>query len=765
MAKLPQTIEMQGPNGAVASGRTVDFTSLGNALQGAGEAVARYDDQRKAADDEVAGREVEAAQQAYGLDAGLRAEAYDGRDPGYAARELSAFDAHMAPILAREDLPDGVRDSLTRKTRDLRTRIGSQAIAVEVQTRGRRSAADRDAADQAAAVRSLMIFQAEFDALHDERRQTWDGASGGYADGVMADFSATSERVLASVPPNVAERLRPLLQSKQVSLQATAMAAEDEGRDAGTLTTVSQGLQALIGRTRRDPSLAVNFDAEVAPILAAAPAALRSKLELQTRQAVMGAALTTRIERGEYDAVQTEIDQGAYDWMDPGQIERARDAVKSAKANGVIEDAQKAADLEAAIPADLRNILTGAEPDAALVVQARLIGGDALAVKVETDQKAALAVRPLMARLRAMTPDQAQAELERLQGSATDAIGARSLELAGAMIQQDRQLRADPAAWAATPVGPGDKAAEEVRDRWRAFTAAPSAETAQAYARASLTVQTQGNIPSRQHRVLDSGTAEAWVHSLDADGAPADALAALGQRAALFGGLQPAVLRELQQAGLKSADLGALTAYSGAKLDLYVRGRNIAPNTAVPEKSTRDELDAGLREAMTPYLTALGSQRGGPAAAEAAKVLAYGMVQRGATVEDAVRTATGPMVDAYEFVDTWALPKAAGVEVRPVRDGARETVRTLIAQDGEGLYAPPSPTRTPAQSRRLYADMVRSSATWRNLADDSGVELVLPDGSGRMVRVRDAAGRGVTRTWTQLSRVRRSGPSGRLGFN
>jgi len=766
-AKLPQSIEQPGPNGAVSRGTTVDFTSIGNALQGAAREVERYDQARKQADDQVAAREVEASQQTWALDAGLRAEAYDGRDPGYAERELAAFDAHVAPLLAREDVSDGVRDSLTRQTRDLRVRVGAQAIATEVQTRGRRSAADRDAADQAAAVQALMAFQKDFDTREDARRQAWDGATPGFADGLMSDFTAAQETVLTDLPPNVADRLRPMLLSKQATLQAQAMAAEDEGRDAGTMTTVSQGLQDLVNRARRDPAVAQRFDAEAAPILAAAPASLRSKLALEGRQAAMDAAIASRIEAGEYDAVEKEIEAGAYDWMDTRQIERARDAVKSARANGVIEDAQAAADLEAQVPADIRNILTGGQPDAGLVTRARLIGGDALAVSVQTDQQAALSVRPLMARMRTMTADQVASELERLQGEAKTAVGARALELAGEMIQQDRRLRTDPAAWAATPVGPGDRVAEGVRDRWRAFSAKPSAETAQAYARATLTAQTSGGIPSRSHRVLDSATAEAWVGQLDADGAPAEALAALGARAALFGGLQSAVLRELQQAGLKPADLGALTAYasSPSRLAQYARGRNIPPTTAVPEKATRDDLDSGLREAMGPYMAALGSERGGPAAVEAAKVLAYGMVSRGATVADAVKTATAPMVDAYDFEDTWALPTSSGFEVRPVREGAREVVRGLIERDGANLYAPPSTRYTPEQSRRLYADRVREAATWRNMADDSGVELVIPDAQGRNVRVRGADGRDVTRTWEQLARTRQAGRSGRFGFN
>jgi len=767
MAKLPAAIDMQGPNGRVASGQSVDFSSLGNAIQGAAQTLSRFDEARKKADDQVASRELEVAQQSWSLDAGLRAEAYDGRDPGFAARELAAFDAHMAPLLAREDIADGVRDSLTRQSRDLRARVGAQFIAVETQTRGRRTAADRDAADQAAALRALMAFQEDFDPREDARRLAWDGATPGYAEGLMADFTASQEKALADLPAPVAERLKPMLLSRQVTLQAQALAAEGEGRDAGTMATVAQGLQGLVNRARREPALLARLPDEMAPILAAAPAALRTKLATETRKAAADAAITNRIETGDHDAVETEINSGAYDWMDPRQLERARDAIRSAKATGVIEDAQAAADLEAAIPADLRNILKGGQPDRSLVERARLMGGEVLKVKVETDQEAALNVRPLMARLRTMTPDQAVTELEALQAKAGDAVGARTMEMAGGLIQQDRSLRTDGAAWSMTPVGPGDRVGEEVRSRFRAFTTSPTPETAQAYALASWNAQRSGGIQNR--RVLDTNTAEAWVAGLDAAGAPADALAGLAQRTALFGnGFQPAVLRDLTMAGLKSNDLGALTHYASSpvRLTQYVRGRALKPNEAVPEKAGRESLDSALNTALAPYMRAIGTDRGGTATTDAAKTMAYGLVSRGSSIADAVRTATAPMVEGYDFVDGWALPKSAGADRGRVRTGAREAVQSLIRDQGAGLFAPPSTRMTPEQSRRVYADQVREHATWRNLADDTGMELVMPNAQGRPVRVKDAAGADMVRTWTQLERTRPTqARSGRFGYN
>lgn len=384
-----------------------------------------------------------------------------------------------------------------------------------------------------------------------------------------------------------------------------------------------------------------------------------------------------------------------------------------------------------------------------------MIGGDALAVKIDTDLKAAQAVRPLIGRLRTMGPEAASAELQALTERATDAVGARTLELATEMVTQDRRLRGDPAAWAATPTGPGDRIGETVRDRMNAFLTNPSEETAQAWARAGWIAQREADVPLNARRVLPQATAEAWVAQLDADGAAGPALQSLAARAALFGpDFQPQILRELSLAGLPPADLGALTQYAASprRLDLYVRGRGQKPNEAVPDKAVREDLDTALSEALAPWLRTVASREGGQAATEAARVTAYGMVARGANVRDAVRTATAPMAEGWTFFDTYAVPTTAGVSASRVRGNAGLTVASLVRQGGRGLFAPPSERYSAEQSRRLYADQVRSRAQWRTLADGSGLELVLPDAEGRWSRVRDAAGRDVTRTWAEFDR-------------
>lgn len=758
MAKLPQSLDMPAPQGRMSSGQALDFSSLDNALQGAARQIERVDESRRKADDEVAARVIETARQAYVPAAVERAGAYDGRAPGYAETELKAFDDHFT-LLDQAEMSDGVRMAVGRQLRDLRTRTAAQAIATEAETRGRRVAADRDASEQAAAVRALMDVQARFDAADDERRQTWDGLTP-IAEATRTSWRELGETALAELPPGVADRLKPMLLSQEASLFARSMAAEDESRDARTLTTVSQGLNGFINRASRDPSLMGRFDAEIQPILDAAPAALWPKLKEETWQQAQMAALDARIQRGEFDAVETELKDGKYDRLDARSLERLRAGVETAKANGVVTDALRAQNLEAGIQADLRNILSGQAPNLALVNEARLIGGDALATKVQLDQAAAQNVRPLIGRLRTLTPQQADAELETLTAAAGTAEGARTLELARAMIQQDRTARGDPAAWSATSFGPGDVIAAEVQRRLRDYGANPNPTTARAYALAQMEAQRRGGVAEPSRRVLSQGQAEAWVGSVDADGQPQAGLASLAARVEMFGPeFRPRLMRELTLAGLKPADLGALSFYarSPARLQAYAAGRGQKLTDLVPEKVQREQIDAELGRSLQPFVQALTTPEGAAAALEAAKVNAYAAVKGGASVRDAVRAATGPMTDGWTFFGTWGVPATAGDDPRRFRGNAGLLVANLIRNDGEGLYAPPSSRYTPEQARRNYADIVRNTGQWRNLPDNSGIQLVTPGADGATwVPVRDAAGQPVRRTWSQLERVERA---------
>lgn len=773
-SRLPQAIDGGAPNGVTTRGVAVDVSGLEQAFKVAGHELKQYDEARKAADDEIAARELETANTAYQAGALERASLYDGRGPGFASAELAAFDAQVAPLLARDDLDDGVRDSLTRQSRDLRVRIGSGAVATEARARGARAAADRDASEQAEAYRAIMAFDQVFDGLEDARRKEWDGATPGFAEGLRADFAFAREQVTAGLSPAVAERVRNTLMSREVTLQATAMAQEDEARDAGVMRTVTDGVASLGNRAARDPSLLARWDEEFAPIRTLLPAHLRVAAEREAKQDVFSRGLSARIEAGDFDAVRQEIAAGRYDWMDPGVVERLGAAIETADAVRTVEDAMAEADLAAEIDRDLTGILEGRVADAGLAARAEAVGGPDLAAKVRTDQQAALRVRPLMARLRTMTPAEVSAELERLSGGSVDAVGARTLELAQAMVAQNQELKGgDPATWTMTSVGPGDRVAENVQRRLAAFESAPSAETALAYAAATWNAQRAGGIGFEQRRILPASTAEAWVAAIDADGAPAAALPDLREKVALFGEVfRPQIVRELGLAGLSPADLGALSHYNTpVQMDRYVRaraametgnspgGRRTSAAGLVQDVTKRAEVEEAVNQALAPYHAAFNDSQGTTARRDAALVVAYSEVARGASVRDAARLATAPITEGWDYRGTYAIPTTRGLNVRLIAANTGWAAQELFEDAGRGLYAPPPPAGlTRDQSRRNYLDVVRERGQWRNLPDGSGVYLIAPGRDG-WHPVRRANGQDVVMTWEQLnrSRVRRDG--------
>ena len=760
MPALPQSLPMQAPRGVVGGVQPLDFSALEEGLQQAARQIERVDDERRKADELVAQREMETHQQTYVIGAAERANLYDGRNPGYAENELAQFDAAFQPLLDREDLSDGVKMAIGQRVRSYRAETGMRAMGLEGELRGRRSAADRDAADQASAVQLMMGVLSDFDDAEDELRKNWDGVSPGYAEGVMTAFRERAQTALDAATPAQRDRLQPMLMSQQVSLQARVLAAEDDRRDAATLTVVKDGLTQFINRVTRDPSLLERADTELAPILEAAPAFMRAALLKETKAEARYQSADARISAGQYEEVNKEIEAGSYDDLDPAKLQRLKDTVVSARANGVVVSEQEKADLEAAIQADLRNILKGDPADTSLLARARAAGGEPLETQVRINQQAAQNVRPLMSRLRTMTPVQAQQELERLQGEAGDAIGARTLELASEMVRQDAANRADPATWAATPVGPGDQVADNVLSRFRAFQSAPSEETAVAYARSTWQAQMSAGIPEGSRRVLDRATAEAWVSELDATGAGQAQLQSLNQKIGLFGPYRRQVIQELRVAGLDDADLGAMAHYASSprRLSLYARDRATKLTDLVEKREDRTQIDDAIRTALSAYNRAFNTRDNARTSFGAAQRTAYSLVKNGSSVEDAVKAATDPMTENWDFMGTWALPKNQGLNSARVARSMATDVRDLVRRNGEEGFTPPSDRYTPEQSRRVYADLVEERAYWRNLQDGSGVELVMPAGDGVIRRVKNKTGEDVVRTWEQLHEASRDAP-------
>lgn len=757
-AKLPQALDLPAPNGAVSRGAAASYDGLAQAFEGAGRQIEQFDEARKKADDEVAGRVVGEFVGEYNAGAIERWASYDGRELGRDAAEIGLFDAQATRVRDLPDLSDGERDAVRRQLQTQRASIAARAMATAAEVRARRFAADRDAFDSSEANRAFDSFYPGWSERQDALTEAYDGTTDLPAT-LAAAFEEYRVEQTKDVAPNIADRLNPRLDALKTQLVLNAVHGQEQAQTAIVARNATASATALVNRVTANPALLGQIDADIEAIAATLPALARPEFVERTRSEAYGRALETRAQNGDFAAVAAEIADGRYDWMDPARIARLKDEVKAADAVRTVEDAQAAADLGAELDLEADRILAGAAPDPSLAVRAEQIAGPDMAAKVRVDQQAAVNVRPLMGLLRTMSPAEMDAQLADLRSRAGDAVGAATLELAQSMVDKNRALRAgDPAAWSVTPFGPGDRVGAEVRARLTAFEAEPSPETAQAYARSTWTAQQAAGVGQQQRRILPAGTAQAWVERLDADGTTAAALPELAQRLALFGpGFRPQVIRELGLAGLKPADLGALIHYSDSapRLAQYVRARGQSLEKIVEEEPTRTEIETALNTALQPYNAALASGQGAEATRAAAQATAYGLVARGVSVRDAVRTATAPMTDNWSFEGSWAIPADGRVNEDRVRGNARVLFANLISGGGRGLYAPPSTRYTPEQARRNYLDIVREHGQWRNLADGTGVELVTPAAGGRgWARVRDAEGNDVVKTWRELETSR-----------
>lgn len=760
MTRLPTTIEQPGPRGTVSRGTAVDFSGLDNVLQGAAREVQRFDEARKAADDEVAGRILQEARQSYDLAAAERASQYDGRDPGWSARELQAFDAHFTPLLASPDVPDGVRDSLTRQSRALRAEVGAQAIAVEVRARGARSAADRTAAEQRAAIGAIMTFSEAFDSRADALRDAWDGRSPGYADTVLGAFREERDNLRETLPPDVWARVEPTLLSREVTLLSEVGRQEDEARDAGTLATVRDAGLALVNRASRDPSIAARFDEEFAPIRAAAPAYLIQALEGELRRDVNVAALDARIALGQFAAVESELDSGAYDWLPPEAVATLRENAKAAGQVRTRDDYIAAQNLEVELSADITAVLTTGRGDPSINGRINEMLGPERAAEHAIAVQAAQTMRPFITRIRTLTPIEGERELAALRAGATTAAALTAYTRAEELWRTDQAARvADPANWAMSSITAGDSG-ENLMISWRGLTESPTPNEAERYARATLLVQEVGGVAENNRRVLPRAAAQSLVAQLDARNAePGEILASMAGYARLFGPHERRVLGELKEAGLEDADFGALRHFTGNPVALtrYVNARSAPPLT---DNAQEQAVIGAVEVQMRDYLRSIEGQRGGAVAATsttaAVLTIARADVARGVRPEEAARRAAELVTGNYDYRDTWRLPRGSGMSVDTVAERLRQVRNDTFFRPGQ-LRVPPIEGLTPSQAEELYRAAVRDDSVWQTTADDQAFELLVPDVRGELRPVLGRDGQPIRRTLNELRRPTRPG--------
>lgn len=746
MAKLPQALDMAAPNARVGGSATLDFGSLDNALQGVARTIERVDEGRRRADDEVAGRVVQETLDRYNAEATERWSAYDGRTFGQDAVEGAKFDEAFAPLLARDDLTDGERDSVTRQVQAARRQTMTRALATAATVRAQRFAADRDANEASAARRIVQETLVKWAEVRDTILKDWDGSQP-LPEAVDAAFTTLTAQMLEPHPPGVGMRARDMLDGQRVQSVMNAVHGQEEARDAETLRNVGSAADLLVNRVRRDPGLLASAKAEAIEIAKSLPASARPKFLAEQDERLAGAHLDGRIAGGDADGALAAIDAGQFDFLPPSALEGARNAAHSQQQAMTEEKAWTQADIRARLQSNLEAIAQGGEPDLSIIAEARNAFKPEEVVEMVTQQRAARLTQPVMATIRLMTAAQAEELMQdRERRAATDAERA-TLEVIRKKKDEDFALRAsDPAKWVVTPLGPTDSRGR-VRDAWLAFQANPTRQTADAYAGQALAVQNDGHIAERNRRLLPRETARTMVAKLEEPGV--DTITTMRDMAAFvdaFGGNRARVLVELSQAGMTLRATGALMHYAD---DPATMARYTAGLAAKTDKADVETIDRELTRGLADYRRTVASDQGMEPTMAAARTVAAGLVAAGERPSQAARLALQPITGDLEFGRTFAVPRSAGIGVAQVQAVANRRITSALMNNLSGVQVVRVPGLTEEQSRRRLRDRI-DEGHWVTKPDNSGLVFMIDLNGDRPLTRAD--GKPFELTWAEAAR-------------
>lgn len=754
MARLPQALDMQAPNGVATAPAALDFSSLDRALQGAARQVERYDQARKQADDAVAGRIVEEAASRYNAEATERWAAYDGRTAGQDLAEAVHFDTSFAALLAREDLSDGEREAVRRQVTELRRQTMVRATATAAQVRAQRYAADRDANENAAAQRIVQDGMADWAEREAEARRNLE-AGGDLAGALTPAWDAFVAERLAPHPQNVRDRATAIFDRQRGQLVMGAIHEQEVASERETRANTEAAANQLINRVRRDPGLLLNAPTELSEIAASLPRAAQAPFIASMMQKATAAHMEARIIGGDADAVEAEMAAGAYDSLPASVLETARASIKQAQSVMTVEKAFQIASVEARHLQNLAAIARGDDADDGVIADARDLVKPEDLVQMLAAQQAAERLRPFVQELRKMDPAQAEIELQRLEAQATTVGEKSALTAIRSEKDKDFALRAsDAAAWAMTPAGRADMSRTAVQAAWADFSRDPSAARAQAYAARALAVQTEGGVAEVNRRLIPRATARDLVAGLDRPGVDATQnVRRLAQYAEAFGPHKARVLAELSQAGMTPRATGALMHYSDQPqaLERYAAGL-----AATPTAAEKQAVERVLREELADYERTMASGVGMEATKAAVRTAAAGAMARGESATDAVRAAVQPITGDWAFGRTFAVPRSAGLGVMTVEAAGRQRLRRFMDNDLRDLRVPNAPGYTAEQSRRRWRDVIKQG-DYVTKPDETGIVYMIDLGRGPEPLVQKN-GRPVELSWGEVAAEARRDP-------
>lgn len=713
--------------------------------------------------------------------------AWDGATPGFARGAMDGFE-QMKAAVPTDDLTPGQRDALTRGLTAYGEAVGQRAISYESQRRGA-LAAEAAAARQATETGAFMArYMSEVATGRKEIDDSFDGSQADYSERVLAVHDAAAAQLIEEAPEALKPRVTAQLAQERLRLQATSMEVAARGQQAYVLSQARAAGDALVNAVLTAPSMYEGALAQVDQALAGVPAGARAAERTRLIGETTEAYVTALIRDGQQDQALSLLNGGALDArLDPSRKARLLDQATRKSEELDVGDWMARLRAEGLMDDNIASItatgegVAGADPASIPGLTAREAAAYALRVE---EAKRVHAATPGFGQ---MTEAEIAAHVEGLRpepGTEGFAEAQQRFTLAQQAAAREIESRKDPAAWGLRQA-PG--LAETMAEIGQGGDAGRRA--AGAYAVGQLTLQETAGIEAADRRIFSKTRAAEIVNRAETDPDPAHGLIGLGTTLHAFEppagadgttitaayNRQRMVINELKAAGADNADIAAAMdlADDPVRLGRYVaatRGRALESM----DKSDRDDIGEAARTALAPYLR---SFQGMPVSAAltagrvemTARLAAERIASRGGSVRDAAREAAEVVSGNYAFVGAqgWRMPAAVAARSyggqrgeQLAQRGAGRVVATLSVNDGAGFYAPRREGLTEEQSRRRYADTVRTTGRWVTTPDDRGVVLMTPTLDGGWTPALNRGGAPVVQTWAQLIDAGRAGSGG-----
>ena len=816
MAEIPSSIDLAPVQGQMPSTDAVRPTDFG--LERAGQEAAGVADmafrarlqQERAqavADRKAVEPDVLAFQAANADQFAADRAAWNGQTPGFALDQIGKARSRAQDMATNPNYTPGQRSEFTQLTQAATTNFGQAAIDHERQVLTQSAVDQQEVQVNGALAGFYQSFAPAKQQLHDN----YDGSQPGLTQNTIAAFDTAAQGAIQAAPEAMRPRLQVKLASMRVEELAQAATTEQHGQDSYVLNNTTAQADALVNTVTSNPLAYDGVVRDGLPALVAAlPAGLDKKNALRE---FTGLAAQARVEglirQDKAGQAVSELNDGRYDAvLDPKVkegLEARASAANEASGPSAVTRALQADQLQNAMNADLVAARTTGRSTGSvdLDAAAKIVGAPFVA-RYQENLKGAFQAYAAAGAVRDKPTADVQALAHTPMPDPSDPAYADKLaqwSTETQVAQEELKARSQPGAyiWAtntkgAPTRGAGAAAISNDQDRgamaqgqWQAYQAAAPADKAAAgatYANTMLGAQAHLGIPASARQILPQDQVSAMAAGV-INAAPEQKLNAIQALASTLNGLPASVAladgstaaprqilaQQLLAAHMSPMEVSALADYGAdpAKLGRFVAALNDPTLKKPLDKADSQNLTAGVKSALQPYLNSALPMPGNEALAQARQdrtilIARELMASQGLSAAKAAQVAAGDMTAGYKYVDTWRMPNAAvqaeSYAVGPittqdgasvVRGGAARLLTTLTANKGSNLYAPATLDPNPDLARQKYATAISNSGRWVTRPDDSGLTLMLPHGDGTWDQVADRYGRPVGGSWAQLA--------------